>query len=315
MRFSLPGSVRAAIRRGRDSPSSALLTLLYEGRPSGQFVAAIRPAENRQRTETTPCVMPTVLLCFLAVRPGPRDSGPTSPPRREPVDFRLVKWAEVDRLLPQGGRRLRPRGRPRAGQDHRGTALPRRLRLQPRDDPRPRPSPAPSSGTRSPAPRPTTTRPPEEQGRGPRHLLDPFERDRLDLHGHEAPARAGLGRGRGDEGGAGQARSSSSSPRPTPTAWTSWPTGTTGRKGKPWEGDGLPRLYHKYAGHDTNRDWFMLNLQETRLLTRLLYEECSRPRSPTTCTRWAPAAPACSSRRSSTRSTRTWTPGSTRGSP
>ncbi len=44
-------------------------------------------------------------------------------------------------------------------------------------------------------------------------------------------------------------------------------------KGKPWEGDGLPWLYHKYAGHDTNRDWFMLNLKETQLLTHLLYQE------------------------------------------
>jgi hypothetical protein len=44
-------------------------------------------------------------------------------------------------------------------------------------------------------------------------------------------------------------------------------------KGHPWEGSGMPWLYHKYAGHDTNRDWFMLNLQETRLLTRLLYKE------------------------------------------
>jgi hypothetical protein len=44
-------------------------------------------------------------------------------------------------------------------------------------------------------------------------------------------------------------------------------------KGKPWEGEGLTELYHKYAGHDTNRDWFMLNLAETRLLTRLLYKE------------------------------------------
>jgi hypothetical protein len=44
-------------------------------------------------------------------------------------------------------------------------------------------------------------------------------------------------------------------------------------KGHPWEGGGMPELYHKYAGHDTNRDWFMLNLAETRLLTRLLYKE------------------------------------------
>ncbi len=44
-------------------------------------------------------------------------------------------------------------------------------------------------------------------------------------------------------------------------------------KGHAWEGEGMPWLYHKYAGHDTNRDWFMLNLAETRLLTRLLYRE------------------------------------------
>ena len=44
-------------------------------------------------------------------------------------------------------------------------------------------------------------------------------------------------------------------------------------KGTPWEGSGMPELYHKYAGHDTNRDWFMLNLVETQLLTRLLYRE------------------------------------------
>jgi len=44
-------------------------------------------------------------------------------------------------------------------------------------------------------------------------------------------------------------------------------------KGSPWEGNALPELYHKYAGHDTNRDWFMLNLAETQLLTRLLYHE------------------------------------------
>ncbi|WZO96842.1 M14 family metallopeptidase [Isosphaeraceae bacterium EP7] len=44
-------------------------------------------------------------------------------------------------------------------------------------------------------------------------------------------------------------------------------------RGKPWEGGGMPELYHKYAGHDTNRDWFMLNLRETQLMTRLLYRD------------------------------------------
>jgi len=43
--------------------------------------------------------------------------------------------------------------------------------------------------------------------------------------------------------------------------------------GKPWEGTGMPWLYQKYAGHDNNRDWFMLNLTETRLVTRVIYEQ------------------------------------------
>ena len=33
------------------------------------------------------------------------------------------------------------------------------------------------------------------------------------------------------------------------------------------------RLYQKYAGHDNNRDWFMMNLPETRHVTRLLYHD------------------------------------------
>lgn len=42
---------------------------------------------------------------------------------------------------------------------------------------------------------------------------------------------------------------------------------------KPWEGTGMPWLYQKYAGHDNNRDWFMLALKETQLITRVLYKE------------------------------------------
>src|SRR5258705_3366490 len=44
-------------------------------------------------------------------------------------------------------------------------------------------------------------------------------------------------------------------------------------KGTLYEGGPLPWLYHKYVGHDSNRDWFMVTQAETKLVTRMLYTE------------------------------------------
>lgn len=43
--------------------------------------------------------------------------------------------------------------------------------------------------------------------------------------------------------------------------------------GTKYEGGRMPWLYHHYAGHDNNRDWFMMNLKETRAVTKVLYHD------------------------------------------
>jgi hypothetical protein len=43
--------------------------------------------------------------------------------------------------------------------------------------------------------------------------------------------------------------------------------------GTKYEGGSMPWLYHHYAGHDNNRDWFMFNLSETRAVTKVLYHD------------------------------------------
>jgi len=43
--------------------------------------------------------------------------------------------------------------------------------------------------------------------------------------------------------------------------------------GTKYEGGRMPWLYHPYAGHDNNRDWFMFNLSETKAVTKILYHD------------------------------------------
>jgi hypothetical protein len=44
-------------------------------------------------------------------------------------------------------------------------------------------------------------------------------------------------------------------------------------KGTPFDGGQMPWLYHKYVGHDINRDAFMMNMAESRTLSRFFYGE------------------------------------------
>src|SRR5687767_13303287 len=43
--------------------------------------------------------------------------------------------------------------------------------------------------------------------------------------------------------------------------------------GTKYEGGRLPYLYHRYVGHDNNRDWYMLTQPETRALSRAIYHQ------------------------------------------
>jgi len=43
--------------------------------------------------------------------------------------------------------------------------------------------------------------------------------------------------------------------------------------GTPYEVAPMVELYHRYVGHDNNRDWYMFNMPESRNVARLLYEE------------------------------------------
>lgn len=43
--------------------------------------------------------------------------------------------------------------------------------------------------------------------------------------------------------------------------------------GTPYEAAPMVELYHKYVGHDNNRDWYMFQMPESKSVARLLYDE------------------------------------------
>jgi hypothetical protein len=49
--------------------------------------------------------------------------------------------------------------------------------------------------------------------------------------------------------------------------------------GTEYEGTNLPYLYHKYAGHDNNRDAFQTNLVESQYLAKIMFKDWSVPQA------------------------------------
>jgi len=77
--------------------------------------------------------------------------------------------------------------------------------------------------------------------------------------------------------------------------------------GTEWEYSFLPELYHKYAGHDNNRDSFMNTQVESRMINRLMYKEWFPPVYLDEH-QMAATAPESSCRPSKIPSTPMWTP-------
>ena len=62
-------------------------------------------------------------------------------------------------------------------------------------------------------------------------------------------------------------------PSMNPDGATQWADWYASRAGTPYERAAPPVLYHRYVGHDNNRDWFMFNMPESRNVARQLYFE------------------------------------------
>ena len=111
---------------------------------------------------------------------------------------------------------------------------------------------------------------PRRQDRGADHLLDPRHRDRVHPHGGRVRLPAA------HRGHAAQSRHPEGHilllvPSLNPDGVdivTRWYRKTLGT---PYEGTAPPELYHKYVGHDNNRDWYIFSQPETRLTISKLH--------------------------------------------